>query len=356
MTEAGRLVLPDFCAARSVLAVLLIVALTALLLTLASGAELPGFWLQLARTSLFLVWIGLSGAALLCASRARLARLPVQQAATLVLVLMAAIIGLVSEVAWRIGHSVLDERGMTGLFPHEHLPFLLRNVAIGAIVTGLALRYFYVTQQWRLNVEIQARSRVTALQARIRPHFLYNSLNTIAQLTRSDPASAEEAIQDLSDLFRASLSEQRGEITLGEELEIARAYQRIEALRLGRRLAVDWQVGELPLDTPIPSLLVQPLRENAIGHGIERLPEGGTVHVDGASVDDLVRLTVRNPLPFDAASVPARPGFGLALDNIRERLTLRYGARARVVAGRQGDEYVVELVFPLKPLPTASAA
>ncbi|RYG75285.1 sensor histidine kinase [bacterium] len=355
MTEAGRLVLPDFCAARSVLAVLLIVALTALLLTLASGAELPGFWLELARTSLFLVWIGLSGAALLCATRARLARLPAQQAAALVLSLMAAIIALVSELAWRIGHSVLDDRGMTGLFPHDHLPFLLRNVAIGAIVTGLALRYFYVTQQWRLNVEIQARARVTALQARIRPHFLYNSLNTIAQLTRSDPAGAEEAIQDLSDLFRANLSEHRGEITLGDELEIARAYQRIEALRLGSRLSVDWQVDDLPLDAPIPSLLIQPLLENAIGHGIERLPEGGTVHIEGGSVDDLVRLTVRNPLPLDAGPMPARSGFGLALDNIRERLALRYGSRARVTAGRQGDEYVVELVFPVAPLPGLDA-
>ncbi len=125
-------------------------------------------------------------------------------------------------------------------------------------MTGLALRYFYVSRQWRRNIEIQSRARVHALQARIRPHFLYNSMNTIAALTRSDPAAAEQAVTDLADLFRANLNEKRSQIPLKEELEVARIYQRIEQLRLGERLRVAWHVQDLPMRALVPSLLVQP--------------------------------------------------------------------------------------------------
>ncbi len=346
MAEARRLALPDFCASRSVLAVLTIVGLTALLLTISGGESALGFWTDLARNAFFLVWIGLLGTAILCAFRGGLAQLHVAVATTLVLAMMAALIAGVSEAAWQLGTGALLKMDvLTDLLPPDHVPFLLRNVAVGLVVTGLALRYFYVSQQWRLNVEIQARARVRALQARIRPHFLYNSLNTIAQLTRTEPSRAEEAIQDLADLFRANLNEKRGEITLKEELEVARIYQRIEQLRLGERLRVNWQVQALPMRALVPSLTVQPLLENAIGHGIEQLPEGGEVLVQGDVDGDIIVLQVRNPMPFDSQG-PGRGGHGLALENIRERLLLMYGPRAQVNASRQGDEFVVWLRFP----------
>ena len=122
----------------------------------------------------------------------------------------------------------------------------MRNVVIALVVTALALRYFYVTHEWRHNVELQAKARVHALQARIRPHFLFNSMNTIAALTRSNPARAEEAVQDLADLFRANLNEKRNEIPLAEEIDVARTYQRMEQLRLGDRLRVEWKIDSLP--------------------------------------------------------------------------------------------------------------
>ncbi len=351
MTEARRLALPDFCSARSVLAILVIVVLTAMLISLSQDRGGLAFWSHLARSALFLVWIGLLGAALLCSLRRALSRLDTPLAATLVLLLIGLLVAGVSEAAWQLAQGdLLNTPGIVEMLPRQHAPFVLRNVAMSLIVTGLALRYFYVSQQWRLNVEIQARARVRALQARIRPHFLYNSLNTIAHLTRSEPARAEEAVQDLADLFRANLSEKRAEITLKEELEVARIYQRIEALRLGSRLRVKWEVQGLPMRALVPSLTVQPLLENAIGHGIERLPEGGEVVVRGDVDDGLVVLQVRNPMPFDSAE-PARGGHGIALDNIRERLALMYGARAQVTASRQGDEYVVWLRFPIREAP-----
>ncbi|MEO7774080.1 MAG: histidine kinase [Steroidobacteraceae bacterium] len=349
MTSVRRLRLPDFCAPRAVLAMMLIVELTAILLALSrqggTGAAL-GFWPDLARTSLFLVWVGLAAAGLLCVTRRWLARLPLPLASGVTLLMMVSLIAIVSEAAYLAGGSeLLGPAQMNDLFPREHLPFLARNVGIGLIVTGLALRYFYVTHQWRSNVESHARSRIHALQARIRPHFLYNSMNTIAALTRTNPAQAEEAVQDLADLFRANLSEERAQITLKEELEVARIYQRIEQLRMGDRLKVSWQVRDLPMRALVPSLLVQPLLENAIGHGIESIPGGGEIIVEGSGVDGFVMLAVRNPLPLDNTSV-ARAGHGLALANIRERLALMYGDRAEVQSGRQGDEFVVRLRFP----------
>ena len=164
------------------------------------------------------------------------------------------------------------------------------------MVTVLALRYFYVTHEWRRNIEMRATARVHALQARIRPHFLFNSMNTIAALTRTNPAVAEQAVQDLADLFRANLSEKRNTITLAEEFEVARTYQRIEELRLGPRLRVEWKTGSLPSNVQlVPGLTLQPLLENAIYHGIEPQPEGGVVTVTGEMTGDLITIVVRKP-------------------------------------------------------------
>jgi two-component system, LytTR family, sensor histidine kinase AlgZ len=347
---ARALYLPDFCAPRAVLGVVLIVEITALVLAMARQDEHIGFWTDLARTSMFLLWIGLVIAAVLCALRRTLAAMSVERSSALVLALVALVIALISEGTYEIGQSSLvGPQPLGGLFPQSLWPFLLRNAGIGVIVAAVAMRYFYVTHEWRRNIEMQAQARVHALQARIRPHFLFNSMNTIASLTRSDPARAEEAVQDLADLFRANLSEKRSQITLADEIEVAQIYQRIEKLRLGARLQVIWNTNSLPRDAIVPSLLIQPLLENAIYHGIEPRPEGGAVTVSGEHANGLVTIVVRNPLPAGAV---VRDGNRLALSNIRERLTLMYDARATIKAGRFDDEYIVTLRFPYLTEPT----
>jgi two-component system sensor histidine kinase AlgZ len=336
--------LPDFCTSRAALVIVLIVELTAIVLTIAHQAVDVDFWTDLTRTSVFLLWIGLTGAALLCLVRKRLARLTVAQGSAVVLGLILLVIALVSSFAIYLGRTdMVVYAGVAGLFPAASAAFLVRNVSIGLVVTGLALRYFFVTHEWRRNVEMQATARVHALQARIRPHFLFNSMNTIASLTRSDPALAEQAVQDLADLFRANLSETRNIILLAEELEVAHIYQRIEKLRLGERLRIDWNIGPLPRDALVPGLLLQPLLENAIYHGIEPRPDGGTVTVTGDITGRLITIVVRNPV---GDSQTGRTGNQLALANIRERLTLMYGERALVKAGRFDSEYIVTLRFP----------
>ena len=334
--EPRQLYLPNFCAASNILVIVVICELTALLLALARNSAALGFWSDLGLTSMFLLWIALCGAGLLCALRNYLTRQSVAVSAALVLAIIVALVTLVSGVAYYFGSSVL--------FPHDHWTFLARNAGITFVVTALALRYFYVTHEWRHNVDLQAQARVHALQARIRPHFLFNSMNTIAALTRSNPARAEEAVQDLADLFRANLNEKRNQISLAEEIDVARTYQRMEQLRLGSRLVVVWKIDVLPSDALVPGLTLQPLLENAIYHGVEPRPEGGTVTVTGEFNKGMITIVVRNPLPL--ANLTVRDGNRLALANIKERLDLMYGERATVKAGRFDDEYIVTLRFP----------
>jgi two-component system sensor histidine kinase AlgZ len=346
---AGRpgrsLYLPDFCTSRAALVLILIVELTAVVVTLARQSLEGDFWADLARTSLFLLWIGLAGTALLCLAKKQLLHVSVAQGSAVVFVLIAVVIAIVSGTALFIGRTeVIYNMGLSDLFPHNPGTFLFRNVSIGLVITALALRYFWVTHEWRRNVEMQAAARVHALQARIRPHFLFNSMNTIASLTRSNPALAEQAVQDLADLFRANLNEQRNILRLEDELEVAHIYQRIEELRLGERLKVDWKVDALPRDALVPGLMLQPLLENSIYHGIEPRPEGGVVTVTGEVTGRLITIVVRNPV--GGPGHQRGGGNQLALANIRERLSLMYGEQALVKSGRFDLEYIVTLRFP----------
>jgi two-component system sensor histidine kinase AlgZ len=338
--------LPDFCAAPAVLAIVLIAALLGFVLALARQPIAGAFWTDLARTSGFLLWAGLLCAGALCRARPWLAQKALRPAIGWSLAIMVGTVALLSEAVYLLGALWLDRfSAPSSMFPARHAGFVLPNMLIAAIVGALALRYFYVTQQWRRSVELQARARINALQARIRPHFLFNSMNTIASLTRSDPARAEAAIEDLADLFRASLAEARAQITLHEEIEIARIYQRIEQLRLGDRLHVQWDVAALPPDAMVPSLLLQPLLENAIGHGIESLPQGGTVIVRGRVDAHDVVLEVANPVQRSRPALP-RQGNRMALDNIRERLELAFPGRSALEINEGETSYCVRLRFP----------
>jgi two-component system, LytTR family, sensor histidine kinase AlgZ len=343
--ERAEFYLPDFCRAQSVLAVILIAELVALLLSLARQGLSSLFWADVAETSMFLLWAALGTAAALCAARGLLSRLDVLRGSIVSLALMLVITALVTEGAWWFTYYTSVRLEMPGSSVHEgHLAAMLRNLAVCAIAGGLALRYFYVTHQWRSNVEAEAQSRVRALQARIRPHFLFNSMNTIASLTRSNPQAAEMAIADLSDLFRASLREHRERIPLAHEIEIARAYERVEHLRLGDRLTVEWSLEGLPMDALVPALILQPLLENAVYHGIEPMDKGGTIHVRGRRDGAKVVLTIDNPVA--PRLVGRRPGHQIGLDNVRQRLQLMFPGEADLEVIEGPAQFIVTLRFP----------
>lgn len=332
--------LPDFCSAGSVFIVVMVAELLAILLTLASSPESGRFMIELAKTSLFVLWLALLSSLVMCAFRDQLESAGKTRAFTLSFVVLLLLSLALAEIAWQITRAFSD----LAIINDTHAGFLVRTFAISAIIIALAMRYLYVSSEWRRSVVLEAQARISALQALIRPHFLFNSMNTIASLTRSNPRQAEEAVEDLSDLLRANLGGSGDRTTLKSELEVAAIYQRIEKLRLGDRLNVRWDVSALPMRALIPSLVIQPLLENAIYHGIESLPDGGDVIVTGKRDGDYLTITVTNPVA--ATTSRSRSGNKMAMTNIQQRFELAYDARAHVHVDEDDDTFSVQLRFP----------
>ena len=341
VTPAVRGFLPNFCDNRAVFLLVLIIELLAFVLALFGSRTLDGFWTNLALVSLFMQWVALAVALVLCGGRHWLDQLQ-PAAVTLTAFAIAQLITLLCSL---LGLELAETAGSG-----SSLPILVGNQAISGIITLLALRYFYVQHQWQQNVQAEARARLQALQARIHPHFLFNTLNTIASLIRNHPENAEQAVLDLADLLRSALT-QRDTLTLNEELELTRRYLAIESLRLGDRLRVDWRLdSDLPLELPIPALLLQPLVENAIQHGVQCLSEGGTLTIQLEKRATALRITVINPQP---ASLDDRHESGqrMAQDNIRQRLQLAYETLDPLVISETPDRYQVTLTLPLARSP-----
>ncbi len=334
--------LPDFCRIPMVLGVLLTAQLLAIALTLASPEPIALFWERLGPLSLFIQMIALTGSALLCLLRPMLGRLDDRLSAFLAWALLLAVTALVSWCA-----SLLIPPGIERLLPAEGLTGLLvRSLGLCAIVAALLLRYLYLHYLWRRQVEAEAQARFEKLQARIRPHFLFNSINTIANLTHTDPGLAEELLQDLADLFRAALGKSGERATLEEELELSRRYLHIEKQRLGERMEILWDIEELPGDAALPPLILQPLVENAVYHGIQPARRPGVIRIGGRYRRGRVNLSVRNSLPEDPPTDRHSGGNRMAMDNVRQRLAAMYPGSGRVVEARIEGDYQVRLVFP----------
>ena len=340
--ERDDFFLPDFCAIPTVFAVVLGGELLAFLLVLAQSEGLRISWIALAHASLFVQWVGLTSAAVLCMGRPWLGALRNPVAGTVSYGVVLLVTALLSEATlWlmerqHVAMSVAADR-QTG--------FLLRNLAISAIVSAVALRYSYIHFQWKARMESEARARIQALQSRIRPHFLFNSMNTIASLTRTQPDLAEEAVEDLAELFRATLGDARLSVSLAEECALCRHYLRIEQHRMGERLRVEWALHNLPDDARLPALTLQPLVENAVYHGVESMPEGGVVRIEGERTGGELRIAVSNSIPVDAGQ-PLRDGNRMAQENIRQRLDAFFGGRSTFLAQAEAGEYRVRLSFP----------
>ena len=332
--------LPDFCAPATVLIVLLVAELIAILLTLASHPAAGTFLTELAKMSLYVLWLALLSAAVLCYASRWIERLGPTRAFVGSFAILMVLCLILAEIAYQ----VTARFGEAVIINDTHAGFLFRTFTISAIVIALAMRYLYISSEWRRSIVLEAQARVSALQALIRPHFLFNSMNTIAALTRSDPARAEEAVEDLADLLRANLGGPKDRTTLKEELEVAAIYQRIEKLRLGDRLRVRWNIEALPMRALIPSLTIQPLLENAIYHGIELLPDGGEVTVSGDETDGRLSIVVHNPVARRAER--SKEGNRMAMSNIRQRFDLAYGSGASVTVDDGEESYSVRLEFP----------
>lgn len=326
--------IPELCNATSLALVVLFAQLLVVVL-LYAGGEIS--WVRFGLMSLFVQWIALVSAGLLCALRPILNRVSLSVGALLAfgaVMMVTLVVSVAAEWVVPRGEGVVAR--------------VASHILIAAIITGLVLRYFFVQQALRLQEQAELQSRIQALQSRIRPHFLFNSMNIIASLIAVDPETAESVVEDLSELFRASLNDAGNLVTIDEELSLCERYLRIEALRLDDRLKVDWQVEPTDGGVQIPLLTLQPLVENAIYHGIQPLPEGGTialgVHYDG----EFVNVRITNPKPQQAQASESE-GNRMALNNIRSRLAVLYGNAAELVTHDTEQMFVTTLRFPKMP-------
>jgi len=345
------LFLPDLCTIRILLLVIVIAELLAFVLALAASRPGQG-WQDLGLISLFVQWVALCSVFLLCISRPWLARFGNIQAGFISFAVINVITLLVSELTYSYISLPGLDRSTAG-----HIDFLLSNVGISVIVSILTLRYFYLQFQSGVSMRAESMSRIEALQARIRPHFLFNSMNIIASLTRSDPKLAEQAVENLSQVFRASLSDVKKKIPLREEISICKSYLQIEALRLGKRLNIDWQVGNDVEHDMIPPLILQPLIENAVIHGIEPLPGGGTISISAKhnNTEQVLVLEVTNPCDElnDDCIAPSK-GNQLALNNINARLEALYEGSSHLSVVRNAGQYIATIEIPIAMLSEAA--
>ncbi|MBW8370442.1 MAG: sensor histidine kinase [Thiobacillus sp.] len=218
----------------------------------------------------------------------------------------------------------------------------LGGVALFSLLIGAGLLGYFNLRARALSPAI-TEARLQALQARIRPHFLFNSLNAVLSLVRSDPRRAERALENMAELFRALMGDARHLAPLEDEVALTRAYLELEQLRLGDRLQVAWHIKKMPGDALIPPLLIQPLVENAVYHGIEPLAEGGEISLNIYRSADKVHIVVRNPIATD---VSHHKGNRIALANIRERLLLHFDLDAQLKLEPLGAVYQVHIVIP----------
>jgi len=332
----GHSPLPAFCDLPALFALFVVGALTVTVMWLAGDQGRD--WAAYSVSMLFVTWLALVITVALCKLRPALQRLPGLLPYVGVWLLIVLIVLVASAIArW------LDGELQMQLIGAPLAVFVRDNVVIAALLGAAMLRYFYVLAQWQARLAAVSRAQVEALQARIRPHFLFNSMNTVAALIRVDPAAAERTVEDLCELFRAALGQHdAGDGTLGEELALIERYLAIEQLRLGERLRVVRELDALPAGFPLPRLLLQPLVENAVRHGVQPLRGGGVVTLRGARTDAGLDIEIRNPLP----DLPATAGNGHGLDSVRRRVAWRYGMQASVEAAPQGAEFVVRVHLP----------
>lgn len=284
-------------------------------LALVTGGALPGT----------LVWLIVA-----CSLRYRLQQLPR-------LAQYAAGIGLGALAGWYANAMLLLASAI------DTAPWLASACAGGLFAAALV-----AALEWRAKGRTPAATaaRLAELQSRIRPHFLFNTLNSAIALVRQEPARAEGLLEDLSDLFRAALAEHGESVTLAQEIDLARHYLSIEQVRFGERLQVHWTLDPAAHLAMLPPLLLQPLVENAVRHGVEPSAEGASIHVTTQRHTHKVVVHITNTLPNLASPTPTR-GHGMALNNVRDRLRLLHDLESGFQAGIRQGQYVVQIDIPV---------
>lgn len=323
--------LPDFRNLGITLRILLIVnglALVLALLLANTWGEVPTNVMQIA---VLLTPITLIGLLLLWMMQPWLNRVSYWRGALVVSLMVMAL----TLVIYSFGKELFRPLGAEPYFD------LMRYALLSLIVCAILLIYFRLRTQVLSHGLLDARLQV--LRARIRPHFLFNTINAVLGIVRTRPKQAEAALEDMADLFRMAMAEVQDLAPLPQEIRLCKQYLALEQMRMGERLRVDWQMEDVPDDALVPPLLLQPLLENAVYHGIEPLSQGGCINITLRLSDKRIQIKVENPCLLRNES---HQGNKIALSNIRERLELLFDVEAHYHVESGKDFYRVEIAFP----------
>ena len=330
--------LPDLSSGPVVFMLTLLFEILVLAQHLSLPADYPFNWYTLTINSLFVQWHVVTCCLFIYLSRSWLSRFSALTASTIVLI---GITGITLTL------SLLP--GLISTPTHIEWQPAWHNALVALMITGVLLRYFFVQHQLRVQQQVVHNARLDSLQARIRPHFLFNSMNIIASLIRINPEKAEQAVEDLSDLFRSSLQEQDLSIPIRQEIALSKSYLRIEQHRLGDRLQTLWHTAALPESVTIPPFTLQPLVENAVYHGIQPLEQGGLIEIAISISDNRVQILVKNPMSLTGS---ISKGNRIALENIQSRLTILYGAEAslttRIEEAGDARQFIARITYPFQ--------
>jgi two-component system sensor histidine kinase AlgZ len=328
LTERVSDRLPDFRNLGVLLRILLSINACALLLALRDANRLRDVWQHMVDMAALLEPTLLGALGALALLRDPLMRLKYRE-------------GVMATMGVALCVSMGLRAGLARFEPGDVADYLRQLCWTAAAIWAL-LAYFRL--RGRALSPLLAEARLQALQARIRPHFLFNSLNAVLSLIRKEPAKAERALEDLADLFRVFMAENRELASLSREVELASQYLGIEALRLGERMKVEWHTERMPSDAMIPPLTLQPLLENAVYHGIEPSATPGVISINVYGARNEVHVDIRNPYFRDGGQHHA--GNKMAMGNIRERLALHFDAEASLKTTVGSDYYQVHLIIP----------
>ncbi len=326
---AYRSVVPDFRNLGILLRILLIVNAIALVIAVVQSPSLATLGAQIMENAVMVEPLLILTLVVLYALKDVLARLPYTGAAIAVIALTLALTTLLHAGAQR--YLPLNATAVE------------RYWLLVGLVTAMLLAYFDLRAR-ALSPAI-AEARLQALQARIRPHFLFNSINAVLSLIRQEPKRAETALEDMAELFRVLMAENRELAPLAREVALCRQYLGLEQLRLGERLQIEWHIDKMPADAMIPPLILQPLLENAVYHGIEPRTAPGVVGIHIYATRDEVHAVLRNPY---SRADDHHTGNNMALGNIRERLQLHFDAEASLTSRVTDDTYQVHIIMPYR--------
>jgi two-component system sensor histidine kinase AlgZ len=328
---------PDLYRGEGLLDIIVITLALCVFFVLGKSGVFGFDWGLFGQVSLFAMGVALFSALVLTIGEQFLSNSRPGRSALLAAALVMIVVGI---------SAVIAQQAMAFAFPERRYGFssVYEIILMAVVPVAILLRYLFIQQQARVEELSAKEAGIETHQARIRPHFLFNSMNVIASLIGSDPEKAERAVEDLSDLFRSVLTGSQTLIPLREELSLCRRYLALEKMRLGDRLTAEWQIGDYGDDAKIPCLTLQPVLENAVYHGIQLIQNGGKIDIKIKRTRGRILIDVSNPRN---PRIQHNKGRKMAMKNVQYRLKAHFGPTAGVESELMEDHYITHISYPV---------